>query len=165
MKRLRAGSLLGFLGAVLGATLPSGCTKESTDNGLTPSSNAPSHVQTTTLLVEGEFDLPAGQGGPNALVRASKAVSFTTRLWGTIQAQADWTHSSNTVALGIYPAGCKKQQFGIGACKPLAYRHPPGTYDENVVVFASATANEYVLGIQNHGAKAESGAYHVIIVN
>ena len=117
------------------------------------------------VLVEGEFDLPAGQGGPNALVRASKTVSFTTRLWGRIQAQADWTHASNTIALGIYPAGCKKQQLGIGACKPLAYRHPPGTYDENVVVFASDHANQYVLGIQNHGAKAESGAYHVIIVN
>jgi hypothetical protein len=164
MKRLRAGSaLVGFLGVVLGATLPSGCSNEGTTQ--TPSSETPSPVLTTTLLVQGDFDLPAGQGGTNQLVRASKAVSFTSDAPGDLQAQVDWTHTSNTIAVGFYPAGCKKQQFGVGACKPLAYRHPPGTYNENVANFASAPAGQYVLGIQNHGAKAESGAYHVVLVH
>jgi hypothetical protein len=76
----------------------------------------------------------------------------------------DWTHASNTIAVGFYPAGCKKQQFGNGACKPLAYSHPPGTYNENAVSLRSVLGAQYVFGIQNHGAKAESGAYHVVVV-
>jgi hypothetical protein len=166
VRRIRARSCLaGILGAVLAATLVGGCTPDHYDDA-TPASGPPSNLPATSLLAHGEFDLPPGQGSASQLVRATLVVGFTSpTLADELQVRVVWTHSSDAIAVGVYPAGCARHELGVDPCKPLAFRFPPLTNTENLVHFPSAPPGDYVLGIQNRGPKAQSGAYQVVRIH
>jgi hypothetical protein len=158
--------LLVVLGGALATVLTWGCNTDKQSSATPTVPTPPTH---TALVVQGEFtDLPSSQGGKVDVVSATKAVPFTSTVSSSplpdLQAQVNWTFPNDNIAVAFYPEGCTSQQFGVGACAPLVQGTPPsGSSAENVVVLSFAKPGKYVLGIQNLGPHAESGAYQVVV--
>lgn len=158
--------LLVVLGGALAIMPTWGCNSDS--HNATPNVNAPTLATQTVLVAQGEFtSLPSSEGGTVGVVNATKAVPFTSTVssspYPDLQAQVNWTFPDDNIAIAFYPGSCTSEQFGVGACAPLAQGTPPsGSSAENVVDLRLAKPGKYVLGIQNRGPRAESGAFQVV---
>lgn len=160
-------TLLVVLGGALAIMPTCGCNKGDNQNA-TPNVISPTLPTQTVLVAQGEFiGLPSSEGGTVGGLDATKAVPFTSSVSSSplpdLQAQVNWTFPDDKIAIAFYPGGCTSEQFGVGACVPLAQATPPsGSSAENVVSLNLAKPGKYVLGIQNRGPRAESGAFQVV---
>ena len=159
MKTVSVSRLL--LVATLGPILGLGCGRSKNNDKATPIDNSVAPME-MTLLAQGEFQLPPSEGRGASVVKATKAVPFTSTTAGTLQAQVNWTFPSNTVAVAFYPEGCTSEQFGVGACAPVSEGSSRGKKTESRVSLYSAPRT-YVLGIRNTGPDDEAGAFQVVL--
>ena len=148
--------LVSTLAAVLGPGCGDNNNKDTTpvDTSVVPTE--------TTVLAQGDFLLPPSDGSGGGLVRATKAVRFTSTTAGTLHAQVDWTSPSNTVTVGLYPGGCTAEQLAVGACASVSEGSAPGKTAESRLSLYSAP-QAYVLGIRNLGPGDEAGAFQVVL--
>jgi hypothetical protein len=112
------------------------------------------------VVLQGAFSsVPSSAGGSTGTVAATRTFAFTVAEAGTIDAVADWSSSSNQMALALYPAGCVAGNLGFGDCIPLARSNSsdkPGR-----VNMPKARAGTYTLGVMNLGPGVESGTCEV----
>ena len=159
MKILSVSRLL--LVATLGAILGLGCGRRNNNDQATPVDNSAAAME-MTLLAQGEFQLPPSAGSGAGVLKATKAVPFTSTTAGTLQAQVNWTFPSNTVVVAFYPEGCTSEQLAVGACTSVSQGSSQGKTAESRVSLHSAPGT-YVLGIRNLGPDDEAGAFQVVL--
>ena len=154
----------GVLAVVLGGALSGfGCQSSGYDPQSPPVTGSATQ---STLLAQGTFEqLPSSQGGKAHVISATKVVVFTSTVSGSLDAAVSWTHHDDVVTVAFYPSGCTAAHFGTGQCASLAQEtSQTGSLSQHVVLYGGQPG-DYVLGIQNLGPHAETGAFQVVLTN